>query len=75
MSNSHTAVVLSWELNPGPLGEQPVLRTAKPPLQPFLWFWFCVLVLFFETSLTDYLGTHRDPPVSCYLSPCTFWCF
>ena len=23
-----------WELNPGPLEEQPVLSTAEPPLQP-----------------------------------------
>jgi hypothetical protein len=23
-----------WELNPGPLQEQPVLLTSEPPLQP-----------------------------------------
>ena len=26
-----------WELNPGPLEEQPVLLTAEPSLQPYNW--------------------------------------
>lgn len=34
----------SWELNPGPLEKQPVLRTSEPPLQP--WYLFLVLFLF-----------------------------
>ena len=38
-----------WELNPGPLQEQPVLLTAEPPIQPLLiillfclWFIDCM---------------------------------
>ena len=26
-----------WDLNPGPLEEQPVLLTAEPSLQPLMW--------------------------------------
>lgn len=29
---------VGWELNPGPVQEQPMLLTAKPPLQPLAYF-------------------------------------
>ena len=32
-----TEVIDSWELNLGPLEKQPVLLTAEPSLQPYIW--------------------------------------
>jgi hypothetical protein len=40
-----------WELNLGPLEEQPVLLTTEPSLQPLTYFCcYCLLVLFFEAG-------------------------